>query len=85
MESVHTRIRRSLESGGIHVPKAFMDEAGLTGDVEILVEPRRVVIQAAFGPREGWDARFREMAEAGDDALIDPVIPANWDRDEWTW
>jgi antitoxin MazE len=36
-------------------------------------------------PREGWAEAFREMAERGDDRLIDEPTPTVWDAEEWEW
>jgi antitoxin MazE len=35
-------------------------------------------------PREGWGETFREIAEAGDDALVWPEFP-NADDDDLCW
>jgi len=36
-------------------------------------------------PREGWDAKFKEMAENSDDALLDQSVSTTWDEEEWEW
>jgi hypothetical protein len=50
-------------------------------------EPDLPVNLPARKPREGWEARFREMARRGDDAILDDITPsqAAWDEDEWEW
>jgi antitoxin MazE len=37
--------------------------------------------------REGWNDKFKEMAENGDDSLIDQELGAQseWDEQEWEW
>jgi hypothetical protein len=54
-----------------------------------------ILIKLAPKPRPGWAAAFREMAERGDDALLDPgaslsqevpsALGTSWDKDEWEW
>ena len=37
-------------------------------------------------PREGWDAAFKRMAAAGDDALLVPdSFEHDWDEEEGAW
>jgi hypothetical protein len=37
-------------------------------------------------PRARWDAAFREMAQRGDDALLDDASGTSaWDEGEWEW
>jgi hypothetical protein len=51
---------------------------------EIYARPGEIVIRVAR-PREGWDAAFRAMAAAGDDAPPDPDAAGEWDEEEWEW
>ena len=36
-------------------------------------------------PRQGWAKAFQEMAERGDDRLLDHPVPTAWDEEEWDW
>jgi hypothetical protein len=38
-------------------------------------------------PRAGWDESLAEMAQRGDDELLDGDIPSlsTWDQVEWEW
>jgi antitoxin MazE len=46
-----------------------------------------VIGDDSTNPREGWDEAFRQMAENGDDALLDGDLPTTsaWDDTEWEW
>lgn len=73
-------------SRGIRIPKPLLEEAGLTGDVEIRAERNGLVIRPVAKPRAGWSAAFQKMAERGDDALLDAtLILSDWDKDDWKW
>jgi antitoxin MazE len=72
-------------SRGVRIPKAFLEQTGLQGEVEIEVRGSRIVIQAAHRPRAGWAEAFRRMAVLGDDALVDAPQPTEWDESSWTW
>ena len=82
-----TRIVPIGNSHGVRIPKALLDETGLTGEVEICAEEQSLVIRSVRKPRDGWAAAFQQMAERGDDALLDNAAPSlsQWDEDEWEW
>lgn len=82
-----TRIVRIGNSQGIRIPKLFLEQTGLQGEVEILVDKNSLVIRPVKQPREGWAEAFQEMARRGEDKLLDPDIPplTSWDEEEWEW
>jgi antitoxin MazE len=82
-----TRIVRIGNSRGIRIPKTLLEETGLSGEVEISIEDGALIIRTARRPRTGWAAAFRQMAERGEDRLINEVAPSltRWDEDEWEW
>ena len=55
----------------------------------IILTPVRIsredAVQPARGWRAGWDQQFRDMAERGDDQLLDAPTPTDWEADEWEW
>ena len=66
-------------------PKPLLEEAGLVGEVEIVVEDNALVIRAVAPVREGWAEAAREAADRGDDGPLDPYVPTRFDREEWEW
>lgn len=38
-------------------------------------------------PREGWEEKFKMMAENGDDKMINAGLgeQSEWDEQEWEW
>jgi antitoxin MazE len=86
-----TRIVRIGNSQGVRIPKTLLEASGLGPDVEIEAEDGQIVIrpaQPAPGTARGtWDQSFREMAEHGDDAMLDGNTAAltSWDEEEWEW
>ncbi len=83
--SIRTNIIKIGNSQGVRIPKPLLEQSGLGKTVEIDVEPNRIVIRSIRRPRQGWEEEFTRMAEAGDDALLDPETPTEWDKSEWTW
>lgn len=73
-------------SRGIRIPKPFIEQCGLTEQVEMDVRDSVILIRAPRLPRAGWDAAFARMAQAGDDHLLDGEPSSNrWDEEEWEW
>lgn len=84
---MRTSIIRIGNSQGIRIPKVIIEQCHLGPDVELDVEDEKLVIRSAQRPRCGWDEKFKSMAVAGDDRLVDgdPVVQSSWDEDEWQW
>lgn len=80
-------IIRIGNSQGVRIPKVFLEQAQLTGEVELVVQDRQIIISPAAGPRQDWAMKFRSMARLGEDRLLDAGSPAqtSWDEDEWEW
>lgn len=58
-------------SRGVRIPKALIEQAHLTEDVQIEAQAGEIVIRSARLPREGWEEAFLRMAQRGDDQLLD--------------
>ena len=80
-----TRIVSLGKARGIRIPEEMLEESGLSGEVELQVESGKIVINAATNPRQGWEEAFAQMADRGDDRLLDPETPTEWDNTEWEW
>ena len=73
-------------SRGIRIPKPFIEQCGLEKFVEMEVRDSEILIRAPRQPRAGWDEAFEQMAQAGDDKLVDDLpTPNRWDDEEWEW
>ena len=84
--TLKTRIVKIGNSRGIRIPKPLLEQAGLTGAVEVEVEGGQLVLRAIREQsRSGWDEQFEAMASRGDDHLLDAeLISSGWE-DEWQW
>jgi len=71
-ESMRTRIVRIGNFQGVYIPKALLEQSGLDEEVELEVQEHYITIRPANRPRQGWEAVFQEIAEQGDDVLLDP-------------
>jgi len=82
---IRSKVVKIGNSRGIRIPRMLLEQAGLTGDVEMAVEGNKLIIHSAQRPRLGWDAKFIAMEEHGDDRLLDQVPATKWEEVEWTW
>lgn len=82
---IRAKVVKIGNSRGIRIPRTLLEQAGLTDEVEMMVEGDKLIIHSARLPRQGWDAQFAAMVEQGEDRLLDQTIPTEWDAEEWTW
>ena len=82
-----TRIIYIGNSPVVRIPKRLLEVTGLQGEVEITAESGALVVRPVKRPREGWSAAFEQMAQRGDDLLLDDVrsIATPWDAEKWEW
>jgi len=82
-----SKIVKIGNSYGIRIPRFLLEQLGLRGEVELTVHEHQLLVRAAHRPRAGWEAQFQQMAERGDDQLLDPEAGrlTTWDAEEWQW
>jgi len=71
-------------SRGIRIPQPLIEQVGLSKNVDLYVQGKRLVVQPARR-REGWREAFQALAAEGGDRLLDPELPTDWEKTEWTW
>jgi antitoxin MazE len=84
---MRTRIIKIGNSKGVRIPRLFLEQTRLREEVEMEVLEDQITIRPVTYPRQGWDEAFREMAERGDDSLLDigSTGRSDWDQKEWHW
>ncbi len=80
-------IIRIGNSQGVRIPKVFLEQTRLSGEVEMEVRGNTIIIRTASRPRKGWEEKFKVMAERGDDRLLDveQMGQTSFDEEEWLW
>ena len=76
-------------SKGIRLPKAVLEQLGLTEEAELEIRGNEAVIRAPRRqPRAGWEAQFQTALEKhgppDGDLLLGDFANA-FDEAEWTW
>jgi antitoxin MazE len=66
---VRTRLINIGNSKGVRLPKAIIEQAGLTTELEMEVSADAVVIRSARQTRQGWASAAAACREAGEDQL----------------
>jgi len=79
MKSMLVRVGNSR---GIRLPKALIEEAGLTSEVDIHAEPGLITVRPVVAPRKGW---AQAVAEHPSDGLLNDPTPTRFDDEEWDW
>lgn len=81
-----TKLVKIGNSQGIRIPRVVVEQAGLRGELELEVRRKQLVVRSAHEPRRGWEDRFQEMSERGDDRPLWPDTPLTpFDEKEWDW
>jgi len=83
-----TKLIRIGNSQGVRIPKPFIEEIGLSEEIEMILKDNQIILRSAEQIRKGWDSDFEKMAKEDDDQLIDKEeveLPSTWDETEWTW
>lgn len=85
--SMKAQIVKIGNSQGIRIPKPFLQQSGISKDVDIEVQGNQIVLRSLRHAREGWEESFRQMASRRDDRLIDENLlnQTSWDNEEWQW
>jgi antitoxin MazE len=89
-----TKLVQIGNSKGVRIPKALIEQAGLNGNVEMIVRGQELVLRSAKRPRAGWDEAFEKaikehgpIPELTEDERAFLDMPNEFDKteEEWTW
>ena len=80
-----SRIVRIGNSRGVRLPKALIDQANLSEEVELHAVPGSIVVKAVRRTRDGWADAARQMSARGEDDLLDTHSSTEFDEKEWEW
>jgi antitoxin MazE len=78
---MRTTLRRIGNSQGVLIPAPLLAECGITGEIDLHLEGKKIIIEPVRSPREGWFAHFTAANEM--DAW--EGLPPDADEGEWSW
>ena len=67
------------------MPKALLEQAQLSEEIELRAEPGRLLVTSSRRPRKGWEQAARDMRQSGHDRLLDEPTLTRFDEQEWEW
>ena len=70
-------------SKGIRLSKTLLEKYDIKDKVELVLEKDQIVLKPGIKPRQGWEVRFREMAENNDDQLLFDDVFDDENFEEW--
>ena len=84
---METKITKIGNSQGIIIPKAIMEQCGLTDKVSLEVKDSRLIVsQIVANPRQGWEeAIIAAGVDEDEELLMGDHLEHSWDEEEWTW
>jgi antitoxin MazE len=83
---IKTRLVKIGNSQGLRIPKLLLEQLNLPTDVELEVQDDHLIVRPSSHPRADWAEQFRQMAQRGDDHLLDSDLTlTEWEASEWQW
>jgi len=78
---MRTTLRKIGNSRGVLLPAALLAECGISDEIELRLEGKKIVIEPLRHTREGWYEGYQSDQDVdGWDGL-----PPHADADEWEW
>lgn len=66
-----TKIIRIGNSKRVYLPKSYLQESGLSEEVELILRDNEIVLRNIHPERENREQNFRKMADSKDNFLMD--------------
>ena len=82
--AIKARLVAIGNSQGVRIPKPLLEQAGLSGEIELHAEHGRIVIASVRTARAGWAEAAAQLRDRGEDGLTETPAPA-FDSEEWEW
>lgn len=81
---VRASLVRIGNSRGLRIPKPVLEQCGFGSEVELQVEPGRLVVLPAVPTRAGWDEAFAARRDE-QEMLLPDALRSEFDDTEWNW
>ena len=78
---MRTTLRRIGNSQGVLIPAPLLAECGITGEIDLYLEGKKIVIEPVKPQRAGWFDAY--ISENDPDAWQE--LPPMVDDGEWSW
>lgn len=87
LEKMKTNLIQIGNSKGIRIPKSFIDQYQLSGEIELIPSKDGLLITSLSKPRDGWEAVFNNSGPAQKDSDSEAWRSTSnkFDNQEWSW
>ena len=80
---METSIIKIGNSKGLRLNKTILEKYQIKDKVEIILENDKIILKPIDKPRKGWEEKFKEAAENGDDQLLIDDVFEDESFEEW--
>ncbi|OJV36916.1 MAG: MazF family transcriptional regulator [Bacteroidales bacterium 36-12] len=70
-------------SRGFRLSKTLLEKYQIKDKVELILEKSHIIIKPVVEPRKGWDLKFKNMHEHGDDELVIGDVFDDENMEDW--
>ena len=71
---MQTNIIQIGNSKGLRLSKTILKKYNIQDKVDIILEKEFIIIKPLDSPRLGWEKKFSELSQNGDDQLLIPDV-----------
>jgi antitoxin MazE len=77
------QVIRIGNSKGILLSKVLLEQYKFGEKIEIVMKPNHLELRPVKSVRQGWEKKFKEMHEQGEDSLLIDDLPEDEELEEW--
>ncbi len=77
------QVIRIGNSKGILLSKVLLERYKFGEKIEVVMKPNHLELRPVKSVRQGWEKKFKEMHEQGDDSLFINDLPEDKELEEW--
>ena len=87
LDAMKTNLIQIGNSKGIRIPKSFIEQYRLNGEIELIPSRNGLLITSSLKPRDGWEDIFKNSApdQKDADSLAWRSVSNKFDKEEWSW
>ena len=82
--ALKTKVIRVGNSQGVLIPKTWIKQLDLNGDVEMTIEEEKIIVQKSSRLRDDWRVKFEKAIKGKESEKID-FLHNSFDDKEWEW
>ena len=77
------QVIRIGNSKGILLSKVLLERYRIGEKIEVVMKANHLELRPVKSVRQGWDEKFKEMHEQGEDSLLFEDLPEDEELEEW--